>query len=130
MDCRQMWHAYSVCLQKECHLKLCLAKYSPDWKLWLKSAPGRAPCAPGHLTGTDPDKTRLSEGARERARARPTLAPSESAPRPLAPLCALGEVRLIWVSARQMNRDAGGALFSHSFQSGLYQHVYVFMTFL
>jgi hypothetical protein len=36
--------------------------YSPAWKLWLKSAPGRALCAPGHLMGADPDETRLSEG--------------------------------------------------------------------
>ena len=59
------------------------ASYSPDWKLWLKRAPGRALHAPGHLTGADPDETRLSEGAKGRkgarragARAR-SLAPSE-----------------------------------------------------
>ena len=39
--------------------------YSPDWKLWLKSAPGRCrarPLAPpDHLMGADPDETRLSQ---------------------------------------------------------------------
>ena len=35
--------------------------YSPDWKLWLKSAPGRALCTPGRLMGADSDKTRLSQ---------------------------------------------------------------------
>jgi hypothetical protein len=32
----------------------------------------RALCTPGHLMGADQDKTRLSEGATERARASPT----------------------------------------------------------
>ena len=66
----------------------------------------RALRAPGHLTGTDPDKTRLSEGAKGRKRARPR----KGAPCPLAPLCALGEARLIGVSARQMTRGAEGFL--------------------
>jgi hypothetical protein len=43
--------------------------YSPHWNLWLKSAPGRAPCAPRHLVDTDREKTRLSEGAKGRKRA-------------------------------------------------------------
>jgi hypothetical protein len=45
-------------------------KYSPNWKLRLKSALGRALRAPGHLTDADPDKTRLSVGAKGRKRER------------------------------------------------------------
>jgi hypothetical protein len=75
--------------------------YSPDWNLWLKSAP---PCAPGHLVDTDQEKTRLSEGAKGRKRAH--HGGGLKGARYLAPSERRAFSRS---SAHQMSREAEGA---------------------